>query len=133
VLVVPPEWAPRPLGRYVAVGWRDDPRTVKAVLSILRWLSKARRIDVIAGMREGALAPRLPEIFEEHGVRAALHILPLSTSSTFGAALLSKAHALRSDMLVMGAFAHNPLHDLILGGVTRHVLAHAELPVLMRH
>jgi nucleotide-binding universal stress UspA family protein len=36
------------------------------------------------------------------------------------------------DLLVMGAFVH-PVRNLILGGVTRHVLAHAAIPVLMRH
>jgi nucleotide-binding universal stress UspA family protein len=133
VLVVPPEGASTTFGRHVAIGWRDDPRTVKAVLTALRWIRTAESIDVIEGMREGTSAPILPEIFEEHGVFASLHILPLPTTSAFGAALLSKAHALRSDILVMGAFAHNPLHDLILGGVTRYMLAHADLPVLMRH
>jgi nucleotide-binding universal stress UspA family protein len=63
----------------------------------------------------------------------ALHTLPLASSRPFGAALLAKAQALRSDMLVMGAFVHSPIHNLILGGVTRHVLMHATLPVLMRH
>ena len=32
-------------------------------------------------------------------------------------------------MLVLGAYVHR-LRSLILGGVTRHVLAHADLPVL---
>jgi nucleotide-binding universal stress UspA family protein len=36
-------------------------------------------------------------------------------------------------MLVMGAYAHSPLRELILGGVTRYMLDHADLPVLMRH
>ena len=33
----------------------------------------------------------------------------------------------------MGAFAHGPMREMLLGGVTRYVLAHADLPVLMRH
>jgi nucleotide-binding universal stress UspA family protein len=36
-------------------------------------------------------------------------------------------------MLVMGAYAHSPLREALFGGVTSHMLAHAELPVLMRH
>jgi nucleotide-binding universal stress UspA family protein len=36
-------------------------------------------------------------------------------------------------MLVMGAYAHSPLRELILGGVTQFMLGHADLPVLMRH
>jgi nucleotide-binding universal stress UspA family protein len=47
--------------------------------------------------------------------------------------LLDKAHDLSADLMVMGAYAHSPLRELVLGGVTRHMLAHADLPVLMRH
>jgi nucleotide-binding universal stress UspA family protein len=36
-------------------------------------------------------------------------------------------------MLVMGAYAHSPLRELILGGVTLYMLEQADLPVLMRH
>jgi nucleotide-binding universal stress UspA family protein len=36
-------------------------------------------------------------------------------------------------MLVMGAYAHNPLREMVFGGVTRYVLDHADVPVLMRH
>jgi nucleotide-binding universal stress UspA family protein len=36
-------------------------------------------------------------------------------------------------MLVCGAFFHSPVRELIVGGVTRYLLEHADLPVLLRH
>jgi nucleotide-binding universal stress UspA family protein len=33
----------------------------------------------------------------------------------------------------MGAYAHSPLRELILGGVTHYMLAYADQPVFMRH
>jgi nucleotide-binding universal stress UspA family protein len=33
----------------------------------------------------------------------------------------------------MGAWDHSRIREMILGGVTREVLAHATLPVLMAH
>ena len=36
-----------------------------------------------------------------------------------------------ADLLCMGAYSHSRLRQLILGGVTRHVLENAEIPVLM--
>ena len=35
------------------------------------------------------------------------------------------------DLVVMGAYSHSRLRQLILGGVTRHVLENADIPVLM--
>ena len=89
-------------------------------------------MHVLAGVRQGAPAPGLPEILAEHGV-AATCTCCRSATGLFGEMLLAKAHALGADMLVMGAYTHNLWRELILGGVTRHMLAHADLPVLMRH
>jgi nucleotide-binding universal stress UspA family protein len=132
VLVVPPGEAAAPFGTRVAVAWRDDARAAKAVLPALRCLRGAERVHVLAGVRHGAGPPALPRILVDHGVAAELHVLPIGPGP-FGRDLLNKAHELGADMLVMGAYAHSPLREALLGGVTRHMLAHADLPVLMRH
>lgn len=130
VLVVPPEKPPQSFGRCIAIAWRDDGRTIKAVLSALRCVAKAKEIHVLAGTRD-ASQPRLPDILDEHGITAKLHVLPISGQQAFGETLLSTAHQLDADMLVLGAFVH-PVRSLILGGVTRYMLVNADLPVLMR-
>ncbi|HEY7576768.1 MAG TPA: universal stress protein [Acetobacteraceae bacterium] len=133
VLVVPPDRSAAQFGQRIAIAWRDDERTIKAVLSLLRCATEAREIHVLAGTRDAARPPSLPAILEEHGVAATLHVLQVTGQQAFGETLLQTAHRLGADMLVMGAFARHPLRSLILGGVTRHMLAHADLPVLMRH
>jgi len=123
-------------GRRVAIAWRDDRRddehTTKAVLAALRCLARAEQVHLLAGLREGAGPPVIPAILAEHEIAVELHILPIG-SGAFGAALLAEAHRLGADLLVMGAYVHHPLRGWLLGGVTRHMLAHADLPVLMRH
>ena len=47
--------------------------------------------------------------------------------------LLAAAAAANADLLVMGGYGHSRLREVIFGGFTRHVLAHADLPVLMTH
>ncbi len=133
VLLVPPEAPPPPFGRRIAIAWRDDGRTIKAALSGLRCAAKAEEIHVLAGTRDASQPPSVPAVLEEHGITATLHVLPIAGQQAFGESLLRTAHQLGADLLVMGAFAHHPLRSLILGGVTRYILAHADLPVLMRH
>jgi len=48
-----------------------------------------------------------------------------------GAGLLGAARDFGADLLCMGAYSHSRLRQLILGGVTRHVLENADIPVLM--
>lgn len=132
VLVVPPNPAAAEFGRRVAIAWRDDGRAAKAVLPALRCLARAERVFLLAGVREGRTRPAMPEVLSEHDIEAELHVLPIGPG-VFGQILLDKAHALGADLLVMGAYAHSPLRELVLGGVTRFMLGHADLPVLMRH
>ncbi len=131
VLVVP-DGEPARFGRSVAIAWRDDSRTAKALIPALRVLGGAGQVHVLAGVRAGAAAPAIPAVLHDHRISANLHVLPIGPEA-FGKALLEKLHELGADMLVMGAYAHSPLREMIFGGVTRYMLEHADVPVLMRH
>jgi nucleotide-binding universal stress UspA family protein len=48
-----------------------------------------------------------------------------------GAGLLAAAQEFGADLLAMGAYSHSRLRQLLLGGVTRHVMEHARLPIMM--
>jgi nucleotide-binding universal stress UspA family protein len=131
VLVVPPN-AAAPFGRRIALAWRNDDRTTRATLSLMRCLRRLDRLLVLAGQHQDAPTPRLPDVVTEHRVSAELHVLPVGPG-IFGEALLARAHELGADMIALGAYVHDPLHRLLLGGVTDYMLAHADLPLLMRH
>jgi hypothetical protein len=133
VLVVPEQASPNGFGQRIAVAWRNDARTTQAVLGALRWLGGAPEIHVLAGAKRWETPPALPPIFSEHNVAATLHVLPMGGQRAFGEALLTRVRELHADLLVLGAFAHPMLFGPILGGVTKHMLAHADLPVLMRY
>jgi nucleotide-binding universal stress UspA family protein len=47
--------------------------------------------------------------------------------------VLAQVAALDADLLVMGAYGHSRLREMILGGVTRDVLRNMNVPVLMSH
>lgn len=132
VLMVPDGWHGI-LGRCVAIAWREDKQAARAVIPALRCLAAAERVHVLLGMRTPANSPTMPKILAEHGILAELHVLPIGSSGPFGQALLNKAHEVGADLLVMGAYAHSPLRELVLGGVTRYMLTNADLPVFMRH
>jgi nucleotide-binding universal stress UspA family protein len=54
-----------------------------------------------------------------------------TVGNSVGAGLLAAAREFGCDLLAMGAYSHSRLRQLILGGVTRHILEHASLPVMM--
>lgn len=131
VLLVPPGGAGA-FGQNVALAWRDDARTARAWRAATPFLHGAAELQLLAGQAQDAAAPPLPELVAELAAIPTLHRLPLAPAP-FGAILLAEAHRLGADMLVMGAFGHSELREFLLGGVTHHMLTHADLPVFLVH
>jgi protein CrcB len=126
VLVAPPGTA-GDFGRVVAVAWKDDIRAPKAALAAMPILEKAETVHVLRA-RANAI---VPPILEEHGVRAVAHAV--EGHGPVGAQLLETARLLGADLIVMGAYAHGEWREALLGGVTRYMLEHADLPLLIWH
>ena len=78
----------------------------------------------------GACEDRLPRLLGVVGVHASL--LRLAKGEPVGQALLETVRELGANLLVMGAYAHGPWREALLGGVTRDVLMQATLPVLLQ-
>ena len=67
-------------------------------------------------------------------VRATVEETDCPDSDTaVGDLLLSRAADLNADLIVMGAYGHSRLRELVLGGVTRTLLKTMTVPVLMSH
>ena len=61
----------------------------------------------------------------------AVNLMPVGAA--YGLLVLVFQKGVGADLLVTGAFTHSRLIQIILGGVTRHLIASAHLPVLMDH
>jgi nucleotide-binding universal stress UspA family protein len=117
-----------PTGRVVAIAWKNDERAFKAIRASLPILRRADSVHILSAHRPA----ELPAILAEHDIGATLHSLPDKAGPVSGQ-LLRAAHEVGADLLVMGAFAHGEWREMMFGGVTRTLLAEADLPLLLRH
>lgn len=131
VLVVPPQMSTN-FGGKVAIAWREDKFTLHAVRDSLQFIPQSAEIHLLIGRAAGGAPPHVPEMLVDHAMNYQTHELTLG-KDVFGAQLLAKAHEVRADMLVMGAFVHHSWRRMLFGGVTNYMLTHADIPVLMRH
>ena len=132
-VVIAPKRCPREVGRRICIAWNGTGESASAVLSILPWLQHAEAVQVLHSedyQRRGPEAGALLEYLALHGVRASLQSFK-AIDKEVGAGLLAACVNFGADMLGMGAYSHSRLRQLILGGVTRHVLENAALTVLM--
>jgi len=132
-VLIAPRTAPSTIGHHVCIGWNGTAESASAVMTALPWLQRAESIRILWSedyQRRGPLAPDLEQYLAAHHLtvdRAAFQ----SINKMAGAGLLAAANEFACDLLVMGAYSHSRLRQSILGGVTRHVLEHASIPLLM--
>lgn len=136
VLLAPAREAADPT-RSAMIAWQPSLQAWRAVAAAVPLLEKAGSAEIVTvGEESEAVATSRAEVVRYlgwHGIEAtARNIVP--ASSNIGDALLGAAGEAQAGMLVMGAYSHSRLRELLLGGVTRHVLTHAAAtPVLMAH
>lgn len=132
-VLIAPALPPATVGTRVCLAWNGSAEGAAAALAALPWLQRAQAVRVLSSdeyQRRGPAAPELAEYLALHGVRAEVaQFRPIERE--VGRGLLAAAREFGADLLAMGAYSHSRLRQLILGGVTRHVLEHAALPVLM--
>lgn len=127
------------IGRTVVVAWDASRLATRAVNDALPILKKADKVHLLAinpvGGQEGHGQIPGADIglhLARHDVKAEAGSIRVGDLET-GAALLSRAADFGADLIVMGAYGHSRWRELVLGGVTRHLLAHMTVPVFMSH
>ncbi len=121
------------VGARVCVAWNGTAESSAAVMAAMPWLQQAAGVRILRSdeyHRRGPRAGALHDYLTLHGVDSEIATFR-SIDREVGAGLLQAAREFDADLLVMGAYSHSRIRQLILGGVTRHVLEHSTLPVLM--
>jgi nucleotide-binding universal stress UspA family protein len=125
---------PSRIGTNVLVHWNCSTEQARATAFAMPLLGKAERVTVLhveGGQAvPGPSAAQATRHLQSNGLNARLLTVPLQGRST-GEAVLAAAQSLGCDLLVKGAYTQSRLRQMIFGGATRHILAHATLPVLM--
>lgn len=132
-VLIAPHQATASIGVRVCVAWNGTAESASSVLAALPWMQRAEGVCILSAegyQRRGPGAPDLAAYLALHGVPTEI-VMFRSVNGSVGAGLLAAAHEFGCDLLSMGAYSHSRLRQLILGGVTRHVLENANLPVMM--
>jgi len=133
--LVVPRYVPAGILDHPVVAWNGSLEAARVVAGAMPLLHKAKRVSVFSVLEEGeSTEPDLDLIdwLKWHSINAVL-LGPSTVASSIGSELLKIAARQSATLLVMGAYTHRRLRQMLLPGVTRHVLRHGSLPVLMAH
>jgi nucleotide-binding universal stress UspA family protein len=126
-------------GKRVLLAWDGGREAARAASDALPLLRGAQSVEVAvfdprrAGANHGAQPGADAALYlARHGVKASVHTQS-GAGYDVGAQILSRAADISADLIVMGAYGHARVRELVLGGVTRTVLEAMTVPVLMSH
>lgn len=136
LLIVPNAWGGETIGNRILIGWNGTRQARRAVSDAMAFLVAAEHVTVLIIDQAGHHLPG-----EEPGAEIARHLMRhgayvevahvASAGLPIAQVILSSAMQSASDLLVVGAYSHARLRELLLGGTTRTLLARMPVPVLI--
>lgn len=138
-LLVPYIGAPEGFGRRVLLAWDASREAARAASDALPLLRRAEHVQVLCVNPKQGIGGHGEEpgadialALARHGVKAeAQHVIDRSLE--VADVLLSRAADQDADLMVLGAYGHSRIRELVLGGVTHSLLRQMTIPLLMAH
>lgn len=138
VIVVPPDWKGKAIGRNVLIAWKPTREAARAMGDAEDFISDASRVSVVT------VDAKPSQGYGEHpGADIAAHLAVRGTKPELfnvdsagrseTRAILDQANAIGADLIVMGGYGRSRMSEFIFGGVTREIVTTSHLPVLMSH
>lgn len=138
VLVVPELAKLATLGERILIAWNHSREAMRAIRGALPLLARAGQVVVLDGTaQDDELGARhLPRLdlsawLERRGVHAQTRAF--APDGDYGKHILAEARAMQADLIVMGAWGHSRIAQLVLGGSTRYLFQNSDLPLLVAH
>lgn len=124
------------LGRKVAIAWKVGPECARAMTAAMPILIHADEVivltvsnDEVCDETDRGSAEKLASTLRWHGVTARVGVQHAAKDES--RVLKEMVYGCDADLLVMGAYGHSRLREIVLGGTTRDFLADCAIPVFM--
>ncbi len=138
-VMVPRAWSGGGFGERILIAWTPRKEAARAVADAMPFIEAAEAVhiamvdpdtgDAAHGEEPGA---DLAAALARHGVPVTVDALPSAGQSVSGR-LLTHASDCGASLIVMGGYGHWRLRQSLFGGVTRDIIRHSTVPLLMAH
>ncbi|WP_245991840.1 universal stress protein [Blastomonas fulva] len=136
VLAVPTDAKSFNTGGKILVAWDGSHEAANALKQALPMLQQAQSVHLVSVVEPkkagGFPSTEASEYLSRHGVRSEL-IERERGLLAIEEVIENVAAEIGADLLVMGAFGHSRLREVLLGGVTRYFLRDSNIPLLLAH
>jgi nucleotide-binding universal stress UspA family protein len=136
-LIVVPEGRDSFAGGRILVAWDGSAKAARALNDALPFLREASHVELVSVTGEKDLEPAvsgadLVPHLTRHGIKVGELTLP-AMKGNVAETLRHHANLTRADMIVMGAYVHSRLRQMMLGGTTQSLLKNCPVPLLLSY
>jgi len=120
---------------HILIAWNgraEGARAIGAALPLLHRASKVTLLQIGEPLDDRPGIEHAADYLRDHGLSATI-LNPQPANGSIGEQIMNIAANEQVDMIVIGAYSHSRWREMILGGVTRHLVNHCDLPVFMSH
>jgi nucleotide-binding universal stress UspA family protein len=135
ILLAPPS-PPKQIATNIMIHWNSSTEQARTTALAMPLIERAERVTLLTVAGGSAVPGPSSEQFLAHLLRNGIAVTPMTVGlegRNTGEAILAACQQVGCDLLVKGAYTQSRLRQMIFGGATRHILAHAALPVMMAH
>ncbi len=126
--------------RSVLVAWKDTPEARRAIFDSLPMLRMAKEVTVAEIVEAGGSRPfavsRVRDVItwlSRHGVSASELVAEQNRDRDTTVQLDAMAADVGAGVVVAGAFGHSRFREMVLGGMTQHLITQSGRCVLLSH
>jgi nucleotide-binding universal stress UspA family protein len=133
--LMPSDWklgADNAFASHIAIAWNNTDGCRRAAEGVLPWLRMAQAVTILLIDEPAVVAAPLVAILKKASAPFTVHSTARSREA-LGNQIIREAHGLGADLMVMGAYRHNPFVEWLLGRTTRQILARCDLPLFLAH
>lgn len=139
LLVIPDLKKVFTLPKRVIIAWNESHEAARAVHDAMPLLQYAEQIQVVSVASSTKKEKEfmiydndLRKHLSHHGIEVEVASLDPSTKGT-GKTILEGALEYDADLIVMGAYGHTRLKEIVLGGATKYLLNNTTIPLFLSH
>jgi len=124
--------------KRIIIAWNESQEAARAVHDAMPFLEYAKNIQIVS-VSDSPVEQKtniinndaLRKHLSHHGIIA--DIKTINQTDGIGKTIFQSALKYDADLIVMGAYGETRLKEIVLGGVTRYLLAETTIPLLLSH
>lgn len=139
VIMIPDNWQSDLLGSKALLGWNKSPEAMRAISDAIPILEKAESVEILHIVHNSLFhgepdsSADIETYLLNKGIKTSLTVEGAGKHDDTESLLLNWAIGHDINLIVIGGYGHSRLRELVMGGMTKHLIKNSTLPVLLSH